>query len=77
VDYFIGGGAGRACMKDLVVKSQTIDSTGAILSLIRRPKIVQTLHRSKKSRLELLFISEAHRSTTKSDGMWESPQWLA
>jgi len=54
---------------DLVVKSQAIDSTGVILSPIRRPKVVQTLHRNRKSRLELLFISEAHRSTTKSVGM--------
>jgi hypothetical protein len=57
---------------DLVVKSQTIDITGGVLSLIRRPKGVQTLHRNRKSRLELLFLSEAHRSTTKSDGMWKS-----
>jgi hypothetical protein len=54
---------------DLVVKSQTIDITGDVLSLIRRPKGVQTLHRNRTSRLELLFLSEAHRSTTKSDGM--------
>jgi hypothetical protein len=45
---------------DLVVKSQTIDITGGVLSLIRRPKGVQTLHRNRKSRLELLFLSEAH-----------------
>jgi hypothetical protein len=25
VDYFIGGGAGPACMKDFVVKTQAID----------------------------------------------------
>ena len=56
---------------DFVVKSQAIDSTEVILSLIRRPKVVQTLHRNRKSRLELLFISETHRSTTKSDGMCE------
>ena len=54
---------------DFVVKSQAIDSTEVILSLIRRPKVVQTLHRNRKSRLELPFISEAHRSTTKFDGI--------
>ena len=31
VDYFIGGGAGRACMKDLVVKTQAIDIAEVIL----------------------------------------------
>jgi hypothetical protein len=36
VDYFIGGGAGRACMKDLVVKPQAVDIIGLFLSLIRR-----------------------------------------
>ena len=59
---------------DLVVKSQAIDSTEVILSLIRRPKVVQTLHRNRKSRLELLFISETHRSTTKSSMQaWPAP----
>ena len=52
---------------DLVVKSQAIDIAEVILSLIRQQKVVQTLHRNRKSRLELLFISEAPRSTTKSE----------
>jgi hypothetical protein len=56
---------------DLVVKSQAINIAEVILSLIRQQKVVQTLHRNRKSRLELLFISEAPRSTTKSDGMWQ------
>jgi hypothetical protein len=34
VDYFIGGGAGPACMKDLVVKPQAIDIIDLILQLI-------------------------------------------
>ena len=31
VDYFIGGGAGLACMNDLVVKPQAIDIVEVIL----------------------------------------------
>jgi hypothetical protein len=51
-------------------KSQDIDIAEVILSLIKRPKVVQTRRRKRKSRFELLSTSEAHRSTTKSDGMW-------
>jgi hypothetical protein len=55
---------------DLVVKSQAIDITEIILSRIRRPNAVQTLCRNRISRFEQLSTSEAHWSTTKSDGMW-------
>jgi hypothetical protein len=34
VDYFIGGGAGHACMKDLVVKRQSSDIADVIFLLI-------------------------------------------
>jgi hypothetical protein len=54
---------------DLVVKSQTIDITKIILSRSRRPNAVQTLCRNRISRFEQLSTSEAHWSTTKSDGM--------
>jgi hypothetical protein len=56
---------------DLVVKSQAIDITEVILSRIRRPNTVQTLCRNRISRFEQLSTSEAHWSTTKSDGMCE------
>ena len=55
---------------DLVVKSQAIDMAEIILSRIRRPNAVQTLCRNRISRFEQLSTSEAHWSTTKSDGMW-------
>jgi hypothetical protein len=54
-----------------VVKSQAIDIAEFILSLIRRPHIFQTLCSNSKSRCALLSTSEAHWSTTKSDGMWK------
>src|SRR5215216_1190176 len=40
-----------------------------ILSRIRRPNTVQTLFRNRISWFEQLSTSEAHWSTTKSDGM--------
>jgi hypothetical protein len=55
---------------DLVVKSQAIDMAEIILSRIRRPNAVHTLCRNRISRFEQLSTSEAHWSTTKSDGMW-------
>jgi site-specific recombinase XerD len=54
---------------DLVVTSQAIDITEINLSRIRRPNAVHTLCRNRISRLEQLSTSEAHWSTTKSDGM--------
>jgi hypothetical protein len=59
---------------DLVVKSQAIDITEIILSRVRRPNAVQTLCRNRISRFERLSTSDAHWSTTKSDGMWAIPQ---
>ena len=56
---------------DLVVKCQAIDIVEVIFSLIWRGNIVQTSWRNRKSRCELLSPSEAHRSTTKSGGMWK------
>ncbi len=53
-----------------MVKSQAIDIAEVILSRIRRPHVVHTLCRPRKSRCELLSTSEAHWFTTKSDGMW-------
>jgi hypothetical protein len=55
---------------DLVVKSQVIDMAEIILSRIRRPNAVHTLCRNRISRFAQLSTSEAHWSTTKSDGMW-------
>src|SRR6266851_8279558 len=52
---------------DLVVKSQAIDIAEVILSRIRRPHVVHTLCRPRKSRCELLSTSEAHWFTTKSE----------
>src|SRR5215468_4216901 len=69
VDYFIGGGAGRACMNDLVVKTQAIDMVEISLRLLRLSDVVQTSWRNRKSRCELLASSETHWSTTKSDGI--------
>jgi hypothetical protein len=57
-------------MNDLVVKSQVIDIIDVTLQLIRRPHVVQTSSCNSKSRCEPLSTSEAHRFTTKSDGMW-------
>jgi hypothetical protein len=62
---------------DLVVKSQAIDIAEVILSRIRRPNAVHTLCRNKTSRFEQLSTSEAHWSTTKSDGMWNFLFFLA
>ena len=45
---------------DLVVKPQPIDNTEFILARIRRLHVVQTLCSNRKSRCELLSISEAH-----------------
>jgi hypothetical protein len=58
---------------DFVVKSQAIDIAEVILALIRQPNVVSTLWRNRQSRCERLSTSEAHRSTTKSNGMWEKP----
>src|SRR5216683_5837691 len=52
---------------DLVVKSQAVDIAEVILSRIRRPHVVHTLCRPRKSRCELLSTSEAHWFTTKSE----------
>src|SRR5207237_10586493 len=52
---------------DLVVKSQAIDIAEVILSRIRRPHVVHTLCRHRKSRCELPSTSEAHWFTTKSE----------
>src|SRR5713101_7578597 len=49
--------------------TQEIDIAEVILSRIRRPHVVHTLCRPRKSRCELLSTSEAHWFTTKSDGM--------
>ena len=38
VDYFIGGGAGPACMKDLVVKSQAADIIDLIFTVHKAPQ---------------------------------------
>ena len=54
---------------DLVVEYQGIDIVEVILSLIWQRSIVQTSGRNRKSRCEPLSPSEAHQSTTKSDGM--------
>jgi hypothetical protein len=54
---------------DLVVKTQAVDIAEIILSLIRRPNVVQMSYRNKKSRFELLSTSDAYWFTTKSDGM--------
>jgi hypothetical protein len=48
VAYFIGGGAGRACMNDLVVKSQAIDIIGLTLSLIRGQNVIEASRRHVK-----------------------------
>jgi len=56
-----------------VVKSQAIDIAEVILVLIRQPIVVSTLWRNQQSRRERLSTSEAHGSTTKSDGMWQFP----
>src|SRR5215475_7468606 len=58
---------------DLVVKSQAIDIIDVIVQLIRRPHVVQTSSCNSKSRCEPLSTSEAHRFTTKSDGMCNAP----
>ena len=57
---------------DFVVKFQAIDIAEVILALIRQPNVVLTLWRNRQSRRERLSTSEAHGSTTKSDGMWEN-----
>jgi len=48
-DYFIGGGAGRACMNDLVVKWQAFDIITFILFEIWWKSIVQTSCQNRKS----------------------------
>jgi hypothetical protein len=53
-----------------VVESQVIDVVEVILSLIMRPYVVQTSSRNRTYRCEPLSPSEAHRFTTKFDGMW-------
>src|SRR5262249_24462985 len=58
---------------DLVVKYQAIDIVEVIFSLIWRWDIAQTSCRNRQSRCEPLSPSEAHRSTTKSGGMWTGP----
>jgi len=54
---------------DFVVKSQAIDVAEVILARIRQPNVVSTLWGNRQSRRERLSTSEAHGSTTKSDGM--------
>src|SRR5215475_5010594 len=54
---------------DLVVKSQVIDIAEINSSRIRRLNAVPMLCRNRTSRFAQLFTSEAHWSTTKSDGM--------
>ena len=61
----------RQIPSDLVVKCQTIDNTGVILQLIWLRASVQTSSRHRISRCEPLSPSQAHRFTTKSDGMWK------
>src|SRR5262245_14218608 len=58
---------------DLVVKSQAIDIAEINSSRIRRPNAVPILCRNRISRFAQLSTSEAHWSTTKSDGMWARP----
>src|SRR5215475_10854247 len=58
---------------DLVVKSQVIDMAEINSSRIRRSNAVPMLCRNRTSRFAQLFTSEAHWSTTKSDGMWNFP----
>ncbi len=60
---------------DFVVKSQAIDIAEVILALIRQPNVVSTLWRNRQSRRERLSTSEAHGSTTKSDGMCFFTSW--
>jgi hypothetical protein len=55
---------------DLVVKYQELEIIEVIVSLIWRRTIVQTSCRHRKARCEPLSPSQAHRSTTKSGGMW-------
>jgi hypothetical protein len=59
---------------DLVVKSQAIDIAEINSSRIRRPNAVPMLCRNRISRFAQLSTSEAHWSTTKSDGMCKS--WM-
>ena len=56
---------------DLVVKYQAIDIVEVIFSLVWQRNIVQTSCRNRKSRCELLSLSGACRSTTKSGRMWK------
>jgi len=60
---------------DFVVKSQAIDVAEVILALIRQLNLVSTLWRNRQSRRKRLSISEAHRSTTKADGMCSRESW--
>jgi hypothetical protein len=58
---------------DLVVKCQGIDNAEVIfpadLATDHRPNIMST----QDMRCEPLSLSQAHRFTTKSDGMWNRP----
>jgi hypothetical protein len=54
---------------DLVVTSQAIDMAEINSSRIGRPNAVPMLCRNRISRFAQLSTSEAHWSTTKSDGM--------
>jgi hypothetical protein len=54
---------------DLVVKYQAIDIFEVIFSLVWQRNIVQTSCRNRKLRCELLSLSGAYRSTTKSGRM--------
>jgi hypothetical protein len=55
---------------DLVVKCQAIDIVEVLFPLRWRRTIVETSCRHRKSRYEPLSPLQAHRSTTKSGGMW-------
>jgi hypothetical protein len=55
-------------------KTQPIDIVEVISWPLSRSEVVQTPWRNRQSRCELLSPSEAHWSTTKSDGMWFFPK---
>jgi Transposase IS116/IS110/IS902 family len=56
-----------------VVKCQAIDIVEVLFSLRWRRTIVETSCRHRKSRYEPLSPLQAHRSTTKSGGVWDFP----
>jgi hypothetical protein len=62
---------------DLVEKSQAIDIAEIHSSRIGRPNAVPVLYRNRISKFAQLSTSEAHWSTTKSDGMWYVPVKIA